>query len=152
MKRLLILLTLVFGSCIMAKADDSIPAQIWADLQANTTSHVLDNGTPGFFYDVSSHKLMSGATSELYTYRNLSLDFGVVRSIENHDHTLPVLGTNLHIGSFLAKFNNVDRLMTKLKLKQGLLQYFVMGGWAGRDFTDHVNRYGFYSGFKAEFK
>lgn len=152
MKKLLILLTFALGYSTIAKADDSIPAQIWADLQANTTSHVLDNGTPGFFYDFASHKLMSGATSELYTYRHVSLDFGVVRSIENHDKTLPVLGANLHVGSYLAKFNSVNRAMTKLKLNQGLLQYFVAGAWTGRDFTDHVNRYGFYSGFKAEFK
>lgn len=143
---------LLLGVCSVAKADDSVGAAVWKDIQSSGTVHVLDNTTPGFFYDFADHKMMSGATTEIYTYRHFSLDSGIVRSIENHDHTLPVLATNIHIGSYLATFKPISNAVKNFRLNQGLLQYFVMGAWGGRDFTDHKNRYGFYSGFRAEFK
>jgi len=152
MKRYLLTLVILVGLCAILKADDSIPKQVWTDIQSSSTLHILDNGTPGFFYDFADHEMMSGATTEIYKYRHFSGDFGLVRSIENRDRVIPIIGVNIHLGSFLARFDTVNQIITNLKLNQGLLQYFVAGAWSGQDFNANKTRYGFYSGFRAEFK
>lgn len=178
MKRILLILSLLSITAI-AKADDVVvstptpdvtvstptptptvnvstalpsPIGLWQDIKSSSTMHILDNGTPGWFYDYKDHVSMSGVTTEIYKYRHLSGDFGFVKSIDNKGRLVPILGTNIHIGSFLNRFQSVNTAITNLGLNQGLLKYFVAGAWAGHDFNDpmRVIHYGIYSGFRIE--
>lgn len=133
-------------------AEDSILGQVSSDIVNKTEGHLLDNGTPAYFYDFKDHKLLGGATTELIRYRWLTGNFGVIREVEDHTSVFCVTGLNFHIGSYVAHFKFVDNIMTKMRVKQGLLQYFSVGLWGGQDFTKNEYRYGVYTGFRAEFK
>jgi hypothetical protein len=129
-----------------------IITQISSDVVANTSGHLLDNGTSAYYYDFKEHKLLAGATTELLSYRWVTLNAGAIRSVEDHTNVLVITGLDLHIGSYLAHFKSVDRTMTKMRMKQGLLQYFTLGVWGGQDFSKNEYRYGLYAGLRKEFK
>lgn len=139
------------------RADDSLLQKSWNDLKTNSSFHLLDNLTPGTFYDFKEHVLMAGGTTELYNYRHVSFDVGVVKSIDKStsvvpaSDTLPIVGLKLKVGEWLDTNPALHNLGTSLGLNQGVLQYLTAGVWTARDFVVHENRYGGYTGLQVKF-
>lgn len=153
MKKLMLVVTAMLALAMPVKAEDSVLNRVWGDLQTNSSFHVFDNGTPAYFYDFKQHEQMAGLTTEFYQYRYSTLDLGLLKSIDGGtNHVLPVLNANVHAGTYLAKIPAVQAGLTLLGLNSGVLQYFTLGGWAGRDFATSNYRYGLSSGFRIEFK
>lgn len=153
MKKLLLVVAAMLALAMPVRAEDSVLNKLWGDLQTNSSFHLFDNGTPAYFYDFKQHEQMAGLTTEFYQYRYSTLDFGLLKSIDGGtNHVLPVVNANLHAGTYLAKIPAVSSLMSGFGLNAGALQYFTLGGWAGRDFATSNYRYGVSSGFRIEFK
>lgn len=146
-----------FAFVVPAKADDTLLKKTWTDVQSNSSFHLFDNLTSGTFYDFKEHVMMAGGTTEIYTYKKLSFDLGIVKSIDSPTSTvsptdvLPIVGVKLKIGSVLDAIPALHALAGQMGLQQGLLQYVTAGGWAARDFDLHETRYGGYAGLVATF-
>ena len=152
MKKLLFVAALLVLTVKPVRADSGIVGQLFDNIKSSITAHILDNATPGYFYDFKNHRQLGGVTSELYVYKHLSLDGGLIRSIEAQGHTIPIANLDVHLGSYLAQFDQVKTLVATLGLNGGLLQYAHIGGWAGKDLTTREYLYGLSGGIRVEFK
>lgn len=130
---------------------DNFFGKVWTDVATNSSFHFLDNLTPATFYDFKQHTLMAGGTTAVYKYRSLSVDGGVVRSIDDqakdNGNAIPILGLNFHGGAFIDSYRAAHNLGSSVGFDQGLLKYLTAGAWGGRDFVQHITRYGVYGGF-----
>jgi hypothetical protein len=158
-KYLLVAAALVAFAVKPARADDSLLKQAWDDFKSSATAHILDNAQPGYFYDFKHHVQMAGATTQLYTYRYASLDAGFVKSIQSNvgtglpSHAIPIANLDLHVGSYInAKVPAVATAINKLGLNTGVLQYVVVGAWAGKDLTTKEYLYGVSGGVRVTFR
>lgn len=153
---LFIIATLTFSTPAHADNDDSLLQKSWNDIKSNSHMHFLDNLTPATFYDFKEHVMMAGGTSSFYSYKKLTADFGVVKSIDASTSVvpastaLPMVGLNLHIGEWLDSIPALHTLGANLGLQQGLLQYATAGAWFARDFGIHEFRYGAYTGLQVK--
>ena len=164
MKRVLIAVALMAALALPVKAAstgtvvavDNFFGKVWTEIKTNSSFHFLDNLTPATFYDFKEHTLMAGGTTAVYRYRMLSLDGGVVKSIDDqaaeNSNAIPIIGINFHGGTLINNSATLTKAVNSAGFDQGLWKYLTAGGWAGRDFAEHINRYGVYGGFLVLFQ
>jgi hypothetical protein len=80
----------------------------------------------------------------------------VVKSIDNqaaeNGNAIPIIGLNFHGGTLINNSATLKKVVGSTGFDQGLWKYLTAGGWAGRDFAEHINRYGVYGGFLVLFQ
>ena len=101
--------------------------------------HLLDNLTPGTFYDYNQHEWLAGGTSVIYKPHKLAFSFegGITKPIERSDNAMPTFGLNYHLGSVLMQIEPLRDFINKIipdEGKRGLLADFTFGGFIARDF------------------
>lgn len=114
--------------------------------------HFLDNGTAASLYDFNRKEWLGGVMSSLYkpqmsfkgmVAHPLSLDVGVVKSIEQGHAAFPFGAVRFHGREMLA---NNEKVKAFFESRQNLIKYLTCGGWAARDWNIGDYRYGGFIG------
>lgn len=157
MKMKLIFATvMVAGLCSVAAADPVVLSTSTPTGLARIadTYHVLDNLTPGSFYDIAQGQWLAGGVTTLYKKYYISADLGAVKPITGDSSgALAMGGLRLYAGEWLV--DRVDFFKTLAQsgiITSGLLKYTAIGMWSARDWQAGKWRGGPYGGFEINFR
>jgi hypothetical protein len=115
-------------------------------------AEMFSNLQPATFRDINHGNWYFGGTTNLYKYKLVSFDAGMIKNMENNANLFPIGGIMFYGRELLAKNQNLAKISESINFDKNLLQYINVGLWGGKDFDTSKWLYGFYFGFKIDIK
>jgi len=115
-------------------------------------AEMFSNLQPASFRDVQHGVWYFGGTTNVYKYKVVSLDVGLIKNSEIQENLFPIGGIMFYGREFLANNPKLAKLSESIDFDKNLLKYINIGFWGGKNFNVSKWMWGFYFGFRIEIK
>lgn len=119
---------------------------IWTDVKANSSVDLGNNVAPFIGYDFKTKTLLDGPVTNIYTYRGLTLQAGLVKRASSSDTPSWAVGGSFNTHKILANLLNTTGVAGLLPAASDseLLKRLQVGPFYNYDFRTKVKHYGGY--------